>query len=170
MNESMKNLIERRSIRKYKAELVKKEQLDQILLAGTFAPTSMGKQSPQIVVTQDPKLVKKLSVMNAEVMNSDRDPFYGAGTLAIVFGKGRCAIQDASAVITNMLNAAHAVGVDSCWVNRAEEMFKSEEGKKLMKQWGVNEDMQGVAICIFGYRDCEYPEPAPRKDDYIIRV
>ena len=78
MNESIKNLLERRSIRAYKKELVPKETLDTILEAGKYSPSGMGQQSTLMVVTQDPELVARLSKMNAAVMGSTSDPFYGA--------------------------------------------------------------------------------------------
>ena len=78
MNESIKNMLERRSIRAYKKDLVPQEALDVILEAGEYSPSGMGQQSTLMVVTQNPELVAKLSKMNADVMGSKADPFYGA--------------------------------------------------------------------------------------------
>ena len=159
MNESIKNLLERRSIRAYKKELVPKETLDTILEAGEYSPSGMGQQST-------------LMVMNAAVMGSTSDPFYGAPTVIIVFSDskmGTC-VENGSLVMGNLMNAAHALGVDSCWIHRAREVFDSEEGKELKKQWGVPEEYIGVGHCVLGYRDCEYPTAKPRKDGFVIRV
>ena len=161
MNNEVLNAIKtRRSIRKYKAEQITDEQLDAILEAGTYAATGMGKQSPVIVVVQKPELIAKLSRMNAAVMGTTSDPFYGAPTV----------VEDGSLVMGNLMLAAHAVGVDSCWIHRAKEEFASPEGKALLKEWGLSENYVGIGHCILGYRDCEYPEAKERKADYIVRV
>ena len=116
MNEAMKNLLERRSVRGYKKDLVPADVLDEILEAGKYAPSGMGQQKTLMVVTQDPELVAKLSRMNADVMGAKSDPFYGAPTVVIVFAdseQGTC-VENGSLVMGNLMNAAHAVGVDSC--------------------------------------------------------
>ncbi len=174
-NATLECLETRRSIRKYQKVQIKEEELQAILEAAVYAPTGAGKQSPVIVVVQDPELIAKISKMNAAVagMGEDMDPFYGAPTVAIVLAD-QTAIptwkEDGALVAGNILNAAHSVGVDSCYIFRAAEVFASEEGLALLKEWGLNENYVGVANCILGYRDCEYPDPAPRKDNYVIRV
>lgn len=169
MNETIRNLVERRSIRKFKSEQIADAALNDILAAGKYAPTGGGRQSPVMVVAQSPAMVKKLSKMNAAVMGSDSDPFYGAPTVVVVFAdKNRSThVEDGALAIGNMLNAAHALDVDSIWVHRAREMFSTEEGKALMQEWGLSDDYVGIGNCVLGYRDCEYPQPAPRKEDYV---
>lgn len=172
MNETMKNLLERRSVRGYKKDLVPEEILNEILEAGEYAPSGMGQQGTLMVVTQNPELVAKLSKMNADVMGTKSDPFYGAPTVIVVFAdseQGTC-VENGSLVMGNLMNAAHAVGVDSCWIHRAKEEFASPEGKALLKEWGLSENYVGIGHCILGYRDCEYPEAKERKADYIVRV
>ena len=172
MNEAMKNLLERRSVRGYKKDLVPADVLDEILEAGKYAPSGMGQQKTLMVVTQDPELVAKLSRMNADVMGAKSDPFYGAPTVVIVFAdseQGTC-VENGSLVMGNLMNAAHAVGVDSCWIHRAREVFDSEEGKALKAEWGVPESYIGIGHCVLGYRSGEYPEAKARKDGVVIRV
>ena len=173
MNEALKVLKERRSIRKYKKDQINEDQLNQILEAATYAPTGMGKQSPIMVVVQDEGTIKELSKMNAEVTGTNSDPFYGAPTVVVVLadrGSRPTYIEDGSLVMGNLMNAAYAVGVDSCWVHRAKEVFESERGKELLKKCGVEGDYVGIGHCILGYRDCEYPKAKPRKENYIVRV
>ena len=172
MNEAMKNLLERRSVRGYKKDLVPADVLDEILEAGKYAPSGMGQQKTLMVVTQDPELVAKLSRMNADVMGAKSDPFYGAPTVVIVFAdseQGTC-VENGSLVMGNLMNAAHAVGVDSCWIHRAREVFDSEEGKALKAEWGVPESYIGIGHCVLGYRSGEYPEAKARKDGFVISV
>ena len=172
MNEVIKCLTERRSVRKYKSEQIKDEQLEQILKAGEYAPTGMGMQSPIMVVVQDKATIDKLSKMNAKVMGNNGDPFYGAPTVIVVLADADRGtyLEDGSLVMGNLLNAAYAVGVDSCWIHCAKEVFESEEGKELLAQWGIKGNYVGIGHCILGYRDGEFPAAKPRKENYIYRV
>ncbi|MBQ8368356.1 MAG: nitroreductase [Clostridia bacterium] len=167
------SLEERRSVRKYLPKQVEEDKLAAILRAGTYAPTGMNRQSPMMVVVQDPQTRETLRKMNASVMgNPDSDPFYGAPTIVIVLADPnvRTAVEDGSLVMGNLMNAAHAVGMDSCWIHRAREEFASEEGKALLKKWGIEGEWIGIGHCILGYRDCDYPEKRERKDGWIVRV
>ncbi|MCC8052059.1 MAG: nitroreductase [Clostridiales bacterium] len=172
MNEVLNCLKERRSVRKYRSEQIKDSELEQILEAGSYAPTGMGAQSPIMVVVQDPETITKLSRMNAAVMGVSTDPFYGAPTVVVVLAdKNRATfVEDGALVMGNMMNAAFSIGVDSCWIHRAKEVFDSEEGKALLKEWGIEGDYQGIGHCILGYRDGDLPQAKPRKESYVYRV
>ena len=173
MNETLKAIRERRSIRKYKAEQIKDSELNAVLEAGTWAPTGKGMQSPVMVVVQDAETIAYLSGMNAQIMgNPAADPFYGAPTVVVVLSDGENPnwFADGSLVMGNLLLAAHSVGLGSCWINRATELFDMPEGKLLLKKWGLDEKYRGVGHCILGYADGPAPEPRPRKEDYIVRV
>ena len=173
MNETLKAIRERRSIRTYKAEQIKDSELNAVLEAGTWAPTGKGMQSPVMVVVQDKETIAYLSSMNAQIMgNPAADPFYGAPTVVVVLSDGENPnwFADGSLVMGNLLLAAHSVGLGSCWINRATELFDMPEGKSLLKKWGLDEKYRGVGHCILGYADGPAPEPRPRKEDYIVRV
>jgi len=172
MNETIKTLMERRSIRKFKPAQIKEEELNTILDAGMYAPSGANQQSALFVVIQDKETLKKLSAMNAAVLGKDIDPYYGAPTLILVFAdKSKVTpIEDASLALGNMFNAAASLCIGSCWVHRARQMFETQEGKDLLKKWGVTGDYVGVGSCILGYADCEHPKAAPRKDNFVIRV
>ncbi|MBR2466374.1 MAG: nitroreductase [Clostridia bacterium] len=161
----------RRSIKKYKPEQISEGELDLVLEAATYAPTGRNSQSPLIVAVQNPELVKKLSEANAKVLGMSSDPFYGAPTVVIVFADPAhsTGFEDACLVAGNILNAAHATGLGSCWIHRAREVFDTELGKALMREWGVPERYVGVANCILGYA-AEAPATRPRKENYIIKV
>ena len=171
--DALYGLKHRRSVRTYRKEQIQDDQLDAILEAGTYAPTGMGRQSPTIVVVQEPELIARLSRMNAAVMGMNGDPFYGAPTVVIVFGNPNASMtwfEDGCLVMGNLMNAAFAVGVDSCWIHRAKQMFETEEGIALMREWGVPDGCVGIGNCILGYAASPLPDPRPRKADYIIRV
>lgn len=172
MNESIKNMIERRSIRAYKPDMVKKEDIEEIVKAGTYATTGMNRQSPVIIAVTDQETRDKLSAMNAAIMGTDTDPFYGAPVVLIVLAdKSRPTyLYDGSLVMGNMMNAAHSLGLGSCWIHRAKEEFESEDGKELLKKWGVEGDYEGIGHCVIGYVEGDYPETKPRKEDYVYYV
>ncbi len=171
MKETLIDLKERRTCRSYYPEQIKDEELNAVLEAGMYAPTGRGMQSPIMIVVQKPELIQKLSKMNADVMGVDTDPFYGAPTVIIVLAdKSRNTYkEDGSLVMGNLLNAAHAVGLGSCWIHRAKEVFESEEGKEMLKEWGIEGDYEGIGHCILGYAK-EVVPAKPRKENYVIRV
>ena len=168
----LQSLQTRRSVRSYLPKQVEEAALEAVLTAGTWAPTGMNKQAPVIVAVQDAATVAKLSALNAAVMGSDKDPFYGAPTVLVVLADPavRTWVEDCSLVIGNLMNAAHAVGLASCWIHRAREVFDSDEGKELLKQWGLPDTLRGVGNCILGYAEGPLPDARPRKEGYIVRV
>ena len=173
MNETLKVLKERRSVRKYKAEQIRDEELNAILEAGTWAPSAKGLQTSVMVVVQDPETIAWMSKLNAEIQgNPGTDPFYGAPTVVVVLGDGEKLnwLQDGSLVMGNLMTAAAALGLGSCWINRAMELFDRPEGKELLKKWGLPETYRGVGNCILGYVEGDLPAPKPRKDGWILRV
>lgn len=172
-NDILTAMEERRSVRKYKDCPVEEEKLDAILRAGSFAPTGRNLQSPIMVVVRDAATREQLTRMNAEIMGTPEvDPFYGAPVIVIVLADRSVPtyIEDGSLVMGNLMNAAYAVGVDSCWIHRARQEFESDEGKALLRKWGIEGDYVGIGHCILGYRDCEYPTTRPRKENYIYKV
>ncbi len=173
MNETLKTLTERRSCRSYKPDPVPAEVLDQILEAGTYAATGMGRQSPIMIAVTDKETRDKLSRMNAAVMGASSDPFYGAPNLIIVLADRSIGtyLYDGSLVMGNLMNAAHALGIASCWIHRAKEEFDSEEGKTMLKSLGIKGDYEGIGHCILGYAaDAEAKPAAPRKANWIYRI
>lgn len=132
-NETLHTLETRRSCRAYKPEQITKEELEAVLRAGTFAPSAMNRQSAKIVVVQDAETRARLTRMNAAVMGNTGDPMYGAPTILVVLAdaNARCGVQDGSLVMGNLMNAAAAIGLGSCWINRAKEEFETEEGTAL---------------------------------------
>ncbi len=172
MNDTLKTLIDRRSCRSYKPDPVPAEILDQILEAGSYAATGMGRQSPIMIAVTDKKTRDQLSRMNAEVMGAANDPFYGAPVVIVVLANRAVPtyLYDGSLVMGNLMNAAHSLGVASCWIHRAKEEFDSEAGKAILKELGIEGDYEGIGHCILGYAAQESAAAAPRKENYIYRI
>ena len=173
MNEILKAMETRQSVRAYRPDPIDEETLNAILRAGTFAPSGKGRQSGKIVVVQDPATREILRAKNAEVIgNPDADPFYGAPTVLVVLADSTVPtwVEDGSLVMGNLLLAASALGVGACWIHRARETFDSPEGKALLRKWGIPETYRGVGNCILGYPAAEPQPKKPRKADFIARV
>ena len=168
MHEILKN---RRSVRKYTGEQVRDDQLDAILEAGLYAPSGMNTQNTVMVAVRDKETRDQLSKMNAAVMGSENDPFYGAPCVIVVLAEPEryTWLEDGALVMGNLMNAAYEMGLGSCWIHRAQQMFESEEGKALLRKWGLREDLKGVGNCILGYPE-EVPEARPRRDGRIVKV
>ena len=172
MNETMKTILSRRSCRNFMGRQLEDEILNPILEAGTWAASGMGKQSARMVVIQDEKLREKLRRMNAAIQGRDGDPFYGAPTIVLVLADSTVHtwVEDGSLVIGNLMLAAESLGVGSCWIHRAREMFDSDEGKAMLKEWGIPETYRGVGHCALGYAAAPAPAYKPRREDAILRL
>lgn len=173
MNEVLENIKNRRSVRKYKNEMLPKETIEKILEAGTFAPTGMNRQTPIIIAVTNKEMRDKMSKLNAKVMGrEDSDPFYGAPVVLVVLASKEYPtyIYDGSLVMQNLMLAANSLGVGSCWIHRAKEVFESEEGKNILKELGIHGEYEGIGNCILGYVDGDVREAAPRKDGYIYYI
>lgn len=171
MNEAIDNMITRRSIRKYKPEAVPAELLNEVLKAGTYAATGMGRQSPIILAVTDKAVRDRLSAINARIMGREGDPFYGAPAVLVVLADKSVPthVYDGTLVMANLMNAAHAAGLGSCWIHRAKETFETDEGKALLKKLGIEGEYEGIGNCIIGYPD-EDKEAKPRKEHYIYYI
>lgn len=169
-NETLTTLRMRRSVRKFKEEQIKDEELEAVLEAGTYAPTGMGYQDPWIVAVQNPVIIAQLVRMNAEIMGIKGNPYYNAPTIVLVFAsrpeKWVNSIYDGTLVLGNMMNAAHAIGLGSCWIHREREMFDTEEGQELMKQFGLPDGLMGIGSIALGYPAKESLPPKARKKNY----
>lgn len=171
--EAIENMLTRRSVKGFDTERMPEQSvIDKILEAGTYAPTGMGRQSPVIVEITNKQVRNRLSELNAEVLGTKADPFYGAPVvLAVLADKSlHTYIYDGSLVIGNMLLAAHALGIGACWIHRAKEIFSSDEGKRMLAAWGINGDYEGIGFCVLGYGIKEPKKAAPRKENYIVKV
>ena len=173
MNECIKVLLERRSCKKYTDKLIPNKELELILKCGMNAPSGMGKESPIMLVIQNKEKRNLLSKLNAQIMNTNIDPFYNAPTVIAVLADNTIPtyIEDGSLVIGNMLNAATSLGIDSCWIHRCKEVFERVEGKKLLQEYNIDTNKStGIGFCILGYRDTIIKEGKTRKNDYITYI
>ena len=171
MNDIIKAMMERRSIKKYKYTPVPAELIDQICEAGKYAANGRALQSPIIVAVTDKALRDKLAALNAAVMGVDKDPFYGAPVVLVVLANKEVGtyVYDGSLVMGNMMLAAHSLGLGSCWIHRAKQVFDSPEGKEILASLGIEGEYEGIGNCIIGYAD-EEKTAQPRKENWVYKA
>lgn len=159
MNETINNLINRKSCRSFKNMHVEQEKIDLIVKSGLNAPSGKNLQTPIFVVVQNEEIINKLSKLNASFLNAQTDPFYGARDLIIVLAKKVGLYQcDGALAMGNLLNAAYSLNVDSIWINRAKEVFETNEGLEIIKSLGIDFEVEGIAFCCLGYHKDEKPK------------
>ena len=171
MNAAYENLLKRVSTKKYLDTPIPQNLLDAVLEAGLYAPSGMNNQKAAMVAITDKATRDQLSKMNAAIMGAQLDPFYGAPCVIVVLSDPERStwVEDGSLVMGNLMNAATALGLGSCWIHRAREMFDSPEGKELLKKWGLPENLRGIGNCILGYSAAE-PVKKPRAANRIYKV
>ncbi len=169
---TLESIKTRRSIRKYKSDPVPQELLNKIIDAGLYAPSGMGRQATIILSVTNKEVRDQLSKLNARIMGTDTDPFYGAPAVLIVLAKKDCptGIYDGSLVMQNLMLAAHELGLGSCWIHRAKEEFELPEGRELLKSLGIEDEYEGIGHCIIGYADGDALSPAERKEHRVYSV
>ncbi|MBQ2685719.1 MAG: nitroreductase [Erysipelotrichaceae bacterium] len=175
MNETINSILTRRSIRKFTDQMISKEDLDIILECGKYAASGQGKQSGMMIAVQDPEMIERLERLNAEVVDRDPDKvhnFYGAKTVIVVLARKDVSthVYDGALVMGNLMLAAHALGIGSCWIHRAKQTFETEEGKAILKELGVEDEYEGIGNCILGYPDGEEPVARERKENWVYRI
>ena len=152
MNEIIKAMEERRSIRKFKPDMPAKEDLQQIVEAGLYAANGMGKQATITIAVTNKELRDRLSAINAKI------------------GGWKEGFDDGSLVMGNMMLAAHSLNLGSIWIHRAKEEFELPEYQELLKELGVDGEWEGIGHCAVGYIDGEIPKAAKRKDNRVFWV
>ena len=171
MNKAYQNLLNRVSTKKYTDTPIPEDLLNAVLEAGLYAPTGMNNQKAVMVAVTDKATRDQLSKMNAQIMGAQLDPFYGAPCVIVVLSDPERStwVEDGSLVMGNLMNAATALGLGSCWIHRAREMFDSPEGKELLRKWGLPENLRGIGNCILGYSAAE-PVKKPRAANRIYKI
>ena len=169
-NETLKTIHERRSIRSFKPKQITDEELRTVLEAGTWAPTGMGSQDPIIVAVQNKELADEIRQLNARMMGTKSDPYYGAPTLVLVFSpkSNPNHVKDGALILGTMMLAAHSIGLGSCWINRCEVVFRElPESASLRQRLNVPEGYEGIGSLALGYPKTEPHAAKARKEDYF---
>lgn len=170
---ALEQILHRRSIRRYKSELPTREMIEQITEAGTYAACGRNNQSGLIIAVTNKELRDRISAMNAKIWGDESfDPFYGAPAILIVLAKKDSPhrVYDGSLIMGNMMLAADALGLGTCWIHRAKEEFETEEGKAILRELGITEEYEGIGHLALGYPEGNHPVARPRKVNYVYFV
>lgn len=172
MMEALKCIEERRSTKAYTPDMPKKEDIDAVIKAGLEAASGRNMQSSIIVAVTDKATRDRLSTANAAVMGAASDPFYGAPVVLVVLANkaAHTAVYDGSLTLGNMMLAAHELGLGSCWVHRAREVFEQDEWREWLKSLGIEGEYEGIGNLILGYTKGDLPAPKERKPNRVYYV
>ena len=172
MSDLLTKMETRRSIRAFKADMLPREIIDQIITAGTYAASGMNKQTPIIVAVTNKEVRDTLSRVNAQIMGTDKDPFYGAPVVLVVLADKNWPnrVYDGSLVMGNLMLAAHELGIGSCWIHRARETFELPEGQEILRSLGLEGEYEGIGNCVLGYVDGDYPAAPPRREGRVYHI
>ncbi len=172
MNEIIKAMIERRSCKSFKGDMLPKETIQKVIEAGLWAANGRGLQTPIIVAVTDKETRDKLSKLNANVFGATNDPFYNAPVVLIVLAPKEHPnrVYDGSLVMGNLMLAAHSMGIGSCWIHRAKEVMAMPEGKDILNSLGIEGEWEGVGNCVLGLPEGALKEAQPRKDNRVYWV
>lgn len=171
MNEAINNILKRKSTKKFKSTSVPADIIDTVINCGIHAASGMNKQETIVVAVTDKDVIARLTEINGKIRGTENDQFYGAPAILIVLGKSDnyTRVYDGSLVLGNMMLAAEALGVGSCWIHRAKETFEMPEWKEWLKSIGVDGEYEGIGHLALGYPDMTPPEK-PRREGRIIYV
>jgi Nitroreductase len=172
MNEIIKAMEERRSVRKFKPDMPEKADIEQIIEAGLYAANGRGKQCAIVIAVTNKQLRDKIAEDNRKIGGwaEGFDPFYGAPVILIVLADRNwpTAVHDGSLVMGNLMLAAHSLGLGSIWIHRAREEFETDEYKQLLQDLGVEGEWLGIGHCAVGYADGDNPAPAKRREGRVF--
>ena len=174
MSDILELIKTRRSVRKFKAEMVPQDKIDEIIEAGLYAASSMGQQQTIIVEVSNKEVRDKLSALNCRIggWKPEFDPFYGAPVILIVLSPKDWPNReyDGSLVMGNMMLEEHSLELGSIWIHRAKEEFEMEEGKELLRSLGIDGEYEGIGHLAVGYTDGKDAEAAPRREGRVYHI
>ena len=183
-NETLRTIKQRRSIRSYRPEQIKEEELQAVLEAGLYAPNA-GDQAWHFTAIQDRGLLDRLNAAAKEIArqldiedlrrlgNDERhDCLHGAPTLIIVSGDERTPEPEAdcAAATQNMLLAAESIGLGSCWIFLVLLAFSSSQGAELRKELKIPEGYKPYCSAVLGYKKSATPRIPDRKPNLITYI
>ncbi len=174
MNEVIKAIKERRSIRKFKPDMPDEALINEIIEAGLYAPSGMNKQGAIILAVTDKEMRDRIADDNRKIGGWPEgfDPFYGAPVILIVLAKKDVvtSVYDGALIMQNLMLASYSLGLGSIWIHRAKEEFETDEYKKLLSSLGAEGEWEGVGHCAVGYAACDLPAPAPRQENRVFKI
>lgn len=183
MNETLRSILGRRSIRTYKSDNVPKELIDALVQAGLYAPSAKGRQSCHLCVIHNPDRIRQLNQALKQaskapghdtyrdyVASEDYSVNYSTAPLFVIATHPPGSPgADCAVALENMMVAAHSLGLGSCWINQLGPVDTEPGFRALLTELGVPEGNRVAGAACFGYPAAPAPVPVPRTDArYII--
>lgn len=194
MKAIMDTILHRRSIRRFEPKQIEEDALQQIIQAGLYAPSAGGRQGVIFAVCQDQEVNQKLgkikransqprmasgdNYVSREQPSIADDPkltnaFYDAPTVITMFAPKNFlfSAEDCAVAAENMMLAADAVGIGSCYIGQGWTAFADPYGQEILGKWGIRTDYYAVMQLLLGYpkKDDTHPAAKPRKSDRVLR-
>ena len=172
MEDILDVITSRRSIKKFKDDMVDEELIDKVIKAGIYAPSGKNRQAGIILAITNKEIRDELSKLCADLRGVDMDPFYNAPVVLVVLADKsvNTHVYDGCCIMENMLLEAHSIGLGACWIHHAKEMFETNYGKELLFKLGIEGEYEGIGNCVIGYADMEIRGELPRKINYVYFV
>ena len=165
-------IFDRRSTKAYKPDMPSSADIDAVIASGLVAASGRNRQASIIVAVTNKEIRDKMAKANAEVIGASGDPFYGAPVVLVVLADKsvNTRVYDGSLTLGNMMLTAHELGLGSCWIHRAREVFELDEWKEWLKSVGVEGEYEGVGNLVLGYTDGELPAVKERRPGRVFYV
>lgn len=195
MPDIFETIMHRRSIRRFEPKQIEETALQQILQAGLYAPSAGGRQGVIFAVCQDkevnerlgkikransnPRMATATSFVSREQPSIADDPkltnaFYDAPTVITLFAPKNFlfSVDDCAVAAENMMLAADALGIGSCYIGQGWPAFADPYGQEILRQWNIPADHYAVMQLLLGYakEGDKHPTPKPRKEGCVIRM
>ena len=195
MPDIFETIMHRRSIRRFEPKQIEETALQQILQAGLYAPCAGGRQGVIFAVCQDkevnerlgkikransnPRMATATSFVSREQPSIADDPkltnaFYDAPTVITLFAPKNFlfSVDDSAVAAENMMLAADALGIGSCYIGQGWPAFADPYGQEILRQWNIPADHYAVMQLLLGYakEGDKHPTPKPRKEGCVIRI
>ena len=169
MNEVLQNILTRRSVRAFKGEQIKDEELDLILQAGVNAPSGMNKQSWQFTVVQNKEKIEQLAKVIREALGRDEGyNFYAPPTLIMLSNDkdNTNGLADCSCALENIFLMANSLGIGSCWINQLKTICDEKQVREVLNSFEIPENHIVWGMAAIGYSSV-VPKAHERKDGVI---
>ncbi|GHT77704.1 nitroreductase [Spirochaetia bacterium] len=184
MNETLSIIKNRRSIRNFKQEQIKASELEAVLEAGMYAPSSGGHQLWHFTVVQNKTVIDQISEAIKAVYREMPIPFlqkigkerphlfYNAPSLIVVSGDQSSLSPDIDCALAaeNIMIAAESIEIGSCLVSGFPQLLTTESGRETVKALNLPEGYKPIYSIALGYKASENPKAAPRKENVVNKI
>ena len=161
MNEIINNILTRRSVREFIEKPIKREELNEILKAASYAPSGMNRQTWQFTAVTNREKIQKLAKAIAKKLSRENYNLYNPEVIIIhsneresIWGK-----EDNACALENIFLAAHSLGIGSVWINQLQDICDEKEIRDILKDFGIPDNH-----IVYGFAALGYPKEGIKKE------